>query len=636
MRFGFKARINMTVVVLVACSLIILGSVNVYNLRAMMVSALTSETQEKLNAHASEIEAWMDTQYHVISRGSSRFSMALTSGGNLQLVRALAEATGMANIAVAYEDGRTYAANGGDNGVFDESMYFTQRNWYQEAKRQRQTVISLPYTDSVTEEMVISISAPVYDDTEFVGVMVGDIMLSEIVATIAGMRFTGGMATLMDQRNVFIASDDPTLIGLSPSQVNSELRFIEQTFEQNSSGVIEIDYANIEFKGYHKRIGLDDNTHWTLMVLIDESSVLASAAGLIRNAVLTIVALIVASSALTVFLLGKIYTPLLKLKEAVLELSQGNGDLTQRLDVRSDDDLGQISEGLNQFMANLQFMMQKVTDSSGEISASIEQLSLSAKQSEQMLQSHAVETEQIVTAISQMSEAANSVAENVCQSSEISQSASDEARNSQNVVNGSVESVRSLMNEFDVMAGSIEKMNRDANQISAVLSVIGDIAEQTNLLALNAAIEAARAGEQGRGFAVVADEVRALAGRTQQSTSEIGDMLSKLLQGTGNVVSAMEATRERCKDAAENTSEVSLSLDKLYQAIEGIENIGSQISTATEEQNAVSHEVNSNMLAIRDIVDTLVQGGQQTVTATDDLTQANQVLGSMVGKFKIS
>ncbi|WP_413112498.1 methyl-accepting chemotaxis protein [Thaumasiovibrio sp. DFM-14] len=636
MKLGFKARINMTVVVLVACSLIILGAVNVHNLRTMMINALTNETQEKLNTHASEIEAWMDSQYHVISRGSSRFSMALTSGGNLQLVRALSEATGMSNIAVAYEDGRTYAAHGGDNGVFDESMYFIQRDWYQEAKRQRQTVISLPYTDTVTGEMVISISAPVYDDDQFVGVMVGDIMLNQIISAVDEMRFAGGAATLTDQRNIFIASDDSTDLGLTPSQVNPDWLFIEQAFAQASTGILDIHYLDIDFKGYFKRIPLDDNTHWTLMVFIDEQSVLASASGLIRNAVLTIIALIVISTGLTVFLLGKTYVPLLKLKAAVLELSQGNGDLTQRLDVQSDDDLGQISEGLNQFMANLQYMMQKVTDSSAEISSSIEQLGYSMAQSEQMLQSHAVETEQIVTAISQMSEAASSVAENVCQSTEISQGAGDEARNSQQVVNSSVDSVRSLMNEFDVMAGSIEQMNRDANQISAVLSVIGDIAEQTNLLALNAAIEAARAGEQGRGFAVVADEVRALAGRTQQSTSEIGDMLSKLLQGTGNVVSAMEATRERCKDAAENTSDVSVSLEKLYQAIEGIESIGSQISTATEEQNAVSHEVNNNMLAIRDIVDTLVKGGQQTVTATNDLTQANQALCAMVGKFKIT
>lgn len=191
------------------------------------------------------------------------------------------------------------------------------------------------------------------------------------------------------------------------------------------------------------------------------------------------------------------------------------------------------------------------------------------------------------------------------------------------------------MDEVEEMAERIQVMNTDANQISAVLSVIGDISEQTNLLALNAAIEAARAGEQGRGFAVVADEVRALAARTQNSTTEISDMLTRLLDGTDKVVNAMETTKERCKITAEKTSEVSGSLDIVSNSVNQIDDISSQIATATEEQSAVSDEISRNMLAIRDIVESLVSSGQDTVSVTQSLSKSNAHLEHLVGQFKV-
>jgi methyl-accepting chemotaxis protein len=235
-----------------------------------------------------------------------------------------------------------------------------------------------------------------------------------------------------------------------------------------------------------------------------------------------------------------------------------------------------------------------------------------------------------------MSESARSVAENVQQSSHITVSTNEEANTSKSIVNNAVITVRSLVDEVEEMAERIQVMNTDANKISAVLSVIGDISEQTNLLALNAAIEAARAGEQGRGFAVVADEVRALAARTQNSTTEISDMLDRLLDGTEKVVNAMETTKERCNTTAEKTSEVSGSLDIVSNSVKQIDDISNQIATATEEQSAVSEEISRNMLSIRDIVQSLVSSGQDTVSVTQSLSKSNAHLEKLVGQFKVN
>ncbi|WP_243734658.1 methyl-accepting chemotaxis protein [Photobacterium lutimaris] len=633
LKLGFKARIHLTVMLLMAVCLTTLGMVNINSLQRNMVASLTATTEGVLAAHVREIENWLQDRRGLLENTRSEFHSGLTDQENLSLIRVLAKSDGVANLAIAYQDGRTFAAKGGNNGVFDVSDIFISRDWYINAMRKGATVISDPYLDLVSGEMVVSVSTPLANRE---GVLTTDISLVELIAQISQVDFAGGAATLSDSNNVFIASDDPSDIGLRPSQITPEWRFIESAFSDNKQGVLDIHYLDIDFKGYFKRVELGDGSYWTMMMFIDEHTALADVRDAIFNAAVAIVLLTLASTIAVTLLLNRIYQPLVQLKQATQNLSSGHGDLTQRLNVEGEDDLAQIGAGFNQFIGNIQQMMLRVNDASQGIAASLEQLGVSAQQSKEGLGAHSRETEQVVTAMAQMSEAAQSVAQSISKSTEITQCASAEASQSQRVVSHSVSTVSSLIEEFDAMAADIVHMNQDANQISAVLSVIGEIAEQTNLLALNAAIEAARAGEQGRGFAVVADEVRALAGRTQQSTSEIGDMLTKLLNGTKGVVTAMERTRERCQEAAETSSEVSGSLESLFGAVGNVEELSGQISTAAEEQNAVAQEVNNNMLAIRDIVDVLVLGGEQTLSVTQDLQKANTELASMVGHFKVS
>ncbi|MVD32569.1 methyl-accepting chemotaxis protein, partial [Vibrio cholerae] len=390
-----------------------------------------------------------------------------------------------------------------------------------------------------------------------------------------------------------------------------------------------------EFDGYYKRVNLTDDMYWTLMVFVDKATALADVDVAVANAITTGIVLIGISVGVIIFIINQIYKPLLRLKVAVLDLAQGSGDLTRRLEVNGNDDLAQISEGFNRFSGNLQNMMLQISDATQIISSSIEQLSQTAKENEQMLISHSSETDQVVTAITQMSESARTVAESVTQSNQITEAASKEAQQSLVIVNNAVSTVTSLVNDVENMSESISNMNRDANKISEVLSVIGAISEQTNLLALNAAIEAARAGEQGRGFAVVADEVRALAARTQNSTTEISDMLTKLLEGTDSVVGAMERTKQQCQTTADKTSEVSGSLNMMSASVSDIDDLSTQIAAATEQQSTVAAELSRNMLSIREIVESLVVSGRQTVGATESLSHSNHELEQLVGKFKL-
>ncbi|GHX52947.1 methyl-accepting chemotaxis protein [Vibrio cholerae] len=635
MTLGFKGRIYASVVILVTISLMVLGTINMLSLKREMIDSLTIETQNKLNYHVSELEFWVKSRYEAVSRGANLFTPELSDTDNLNKVRLLAEAAQITNVIAAYEDGRSYMSMDKEGGVTTNRFKFTDRDWYQQAKNRRSPFLTEIYQDQVTGKKVISAVSPMLHQGQFVGALLGDFQLDDIITQVSNMRFAGGAATLTDKNAVFFASDDPNDIGRTPSQVSPSFREMEAGFHRQESGHLSFPYLGIEFDGYYKRVNLTDDMYWTLMVFVDKATALADVDVAVANAITTGIVLIGISVGVIIFIINQIYKPLLRLKVAVLDLAQGSGDLTRRLEVNGNDDLAQISEGFNRFSGNLQNMMLQISDATQIISSSIEQLSQTAKENEQMLISHSSETDQVVTAITQMSESARTVAESVTQSNQITEAASKEAQQSLVIVNNAVSTVTSLVNDVENMSESISNMNRDANKISEVLSVIGAISEQTNLLALNAAIEAARAGEQGRGFAVVADEVRALAARTQNSTTEISDMLTKLLEGTDSVVGAMERTKQQCQTTADKTSEVSGSLNMMSASVSDIDDLSTQIAAATEQQSTVAAELSRNMLSIREIVESLVVSGRQTVGATESLSHSNHELEQLVGKFKL-
>ncbi|MCF8777640.1 methyl-accepting chemotaxis protein [Vibrio sp. IRLE0018] len=634
MNLGFKSRIYSSVALLVALSLGILGTLNIISLKEKMVSSLISETQNKLNYHVDELKHAVTTQLKAVEFGARHFNKQLSDEQNVNLVRMLAESAGISNIIMAYDDGRSYMSLH-KSGITTSEQNFNQREWYQSAKGSNSAKLTNIYVDKITGEKVVSATMPVYYQGQFQGVLLGDILLSDIIKMVSNMRFAGGAATLTDKNAVFFASDDPNDIGKTPSQVSAVFSDMERAFFNQQQGHLQFPYLGIEFDGYFQRVNLTPDQYWTLMVFVDQDTALAGVREAQNEAIVTGVILLLVSAVVMVLTLEHAYRPLLKLKKAVLGLSKGSGDLTARLTVEGGDDLAQISEGFNRFVQSLQGMMLQVSEASQNISANIVQLNQTAVENEKVLINHSAETDQVVTAITEMSESARSVAENVTQSNRITESASKEAKQSLAIVNNAVSTVSALVNDVEEMSERIVSMNKDANKISEVLNVIGEISEQTNLLALNAAIEAARAGEQGRGFAVVADEVRALAARTQNSTTEISEMLSKLLDGTSSVVASMERTKQQCQSTASKTSEVSNSLNLMSGSVRDIDDVSTQIAAATEEQSTVAAELSRNMLSIRDIVTNLVASGRQTVSATESLADSNHELDKLVSNFKL-
>ncbi|KOO16388.1 chemotaxis protein [Vibrio xuii] len=374
---------------------------------------------------------------------------------------------------------------------------------------------------------------------------------------------------------------------------------------------------------------------WQLVGYIDLDTIQSNTDKL--NWLITLALLVCAAIIITVsvVVINFSFKPLKRLQDVVADLSQGNGDLTQRLTVERNDEIGTISLSINQFIEKLQHMFVDVSRSSHAIDSAVHNIAEQSASNVKTLDQHTLETEQAITAIEELSATAASISDSADNAAKLTESTNQFAEQSKQTVNNAVTSVNALVNQVSAMSEVTSTMSEDTKQISSVLQVIGEIAEQTNLLALNAAIEAARAGEQGRGFAVVADEVRALAARTQDSTSQINEMLAKLRSTTDNVMNEMDATRHSCEQTASNTNQVMDSLNQVTNSVVEMNDLNALIATSAMQQSQVTGEVSTNMAAIQEIVRLLNNNAGETHSVCEELRETSVDLSQLVGKFKV-
>lgn len=327
--------------------------------------------------------------------------------------------------------------------------------------------------------------------------------------------------------------------------------------------------------------------------------------------------------------------PLQHVVASLQDVAAGEGDLTARLKVESKDEIGDVAKAFNAFMDKLQPLIQDIRASAEEVQSAAGALDSQTTESSQQMNDHSLETDKVVTAVTEMSATAREVANNTNETSQAIESANDQIQEAQQEVNSAIEGISALVNEVNITSEAIQELSQQTDQITKVLNVIGEIAEQTNLLALNAAIEAARAGEQGRGFAVVADEVRSLASRTQNSTQEISDMLSALHQGVSKAVSSMSISQQRGEKTVQESVLIKERLAGISQSVSTIQDMGIQTASAAEQQSAVAEDINQNLVAIQQIVNQLSENLQLSESISTQLAQSGQQMGNLVSHFKL-
>ncbi|ELN6931161.1 methyl-accepting chemotaxis protein [Vibrio navarrensis] len=336
-----------------------------------------------------------------------------------------------------------------------------------------------------------------------------------------------------------------------------------------------------------------------------------------------------------VFVNRSIMRPLELFDQSIRSFASGDADLTARMEPFTVPEFTQLSKNFNQFVASLQNIIRRVSEVGQEVVSETNNMTGRATQVDEIAAGQREETEQVATAMTEMTTTATEISSNANQAAQAARDAEDNANEAETIVNSAASSVRDLAGEVSKANQVISRLEDDVKNISSSLEVIQDIAEQTNLLALNAAIEAARAGEQGRGFAVVADEVRKLASRTQDSTGEIHQMINQLKSASDAAVKAMDASQARGEHTVKEANAAAEALLKIKSSIGTIMDMNSLIATATEEQSIVGQEISQRIVVISDQSSQSADLANQNRAGSQSLNHKAHELYDLVGRFTV-
>ena len=508
-----------------------------------------------------------------------------------------------------------------------------------------------PYKVGDKVVMLASFIEPIMLNGAFQGIVGADLSVNFIQEMLLGANQklysgAGQMALIGGNGRIVAYTKDPSKFGEKVSDIldaqqianMANLKRGEVTYSVNKeAGRIEL---YLPFG-----IGQTD-ARWTLMLQLPLNAVMADLQKLQGDLDaqrksdtfgMAMVGLIIAGlGLLVIWLVGHgIARPLKQMVTMLDDIAQGEGDLTRRLSSDRKDELGSIAKGFNTFLAKLQAMITQVVSSVQSVSDSSEHTADIAIRTNIGIQKQMAEIDQVATAVQEMTATAQDVARNATQAAQAASHADQAASQGMQIVRDTSNSIGVLAVEIGKAVDVVQTLAKDSENITAILIAIRGIAEQTNLLALNAAIEAARAGEQGRGFAVVADEVRNLAQKTQKATEEIQSMIQQLQQGTRDVVRVMEDSQNRTDESVQHAAKAAEALETITQAVSVINDMNTQIASAAEEQSAVADDINRNVINIGQVANEVAGGADESSSASADLTKLAEQQRRLINQFKV-
>ncbi|MBC6488758.1 MULTISPECIES: methyl-accepting chemotaxis protein [Aeromonas] len=615
-------------VVLLMASL--LGIVAFHTLKSRTMSAIQSEAVNYGHAYSVAIGDWMADRKNTVHA----LVNLIADNPQAELVPHLKQAYTSGGFGLTYFGSIQGVMTRQDPSLNTGNYDPRERPWYQDAVKAGQLIVTAPYVSVTMQKLVVTLSEPVLHQGELVGAVGANLALDKLIDEVLAMQVQGeGYAMLLDSSGLIVGHPNKELALKQIGELSPDLS--AATFQQWGRENNELHAATLDGRDVLLAVQPVPGTDWLLAMVMYRDVLEAPLASLLWQLVgLTLVLMLVFSALLTA-MFKYLFADLGRVAGALHDIAHGEGDLTVHINTRSKDEVGQLAESFNQFVARLHGIVSRLRDVTVELAAQSRAQAAGAQSRSQRVRQQQDEIVMVATAVTEMASATQEIAGNAEFAATTSGDAVKLAVAGQSQVGQSQRSITGLADEVADASQIIVELDAHAQKISGILATISGIAEQTNLLALNAAIEAARAGEQGRGFAVVADEVRVLSRRTHDSTDEIQQMIETLQQTTRRAVSGMETSRQLAGTSVEDAESANLSLGQINEAIGAISDMATQIAAAAEEQTSVTSEISRNTENIRHVSQELAEQANQEAAQAAELKGLTERLELEIGRFRL-